>query len=54
MTSTTLSEFVSTVYRLAAARKWDILKEYLALVREILTIPTLELSVGEPQDKETI
>jgi hypothetical protein len=48
-----LSEFVFTVYVLVREGRWDDLREYFALIREILSTPTLTVRAGKPRDKET-
>lgn len=48
----TLTKFISTVYLLVSAGRWDDLQEYFALIREIISAPSLTITPGTPQDKE--
>lgn len=47
-----LRQFITTVYLLAIAGRWDDLREYLSLVRELISTPTLTIVAGTPKDKE--
>jgi len=47
-----LKEFVSTVYALVVAAKWDELRQYLALVRDLYNQPNVILVAARPRDKE--
>lgn len=47
-----LTEFIFTVYVLVREGKWDELREYFALIREVLSTSTLTIRAGIPQDKE--
>lgn len=49
---TLLQQVVATVYTLAIAGKWDDLREYIALVRTLLSTPTMTLIPGKITDKE--
>lgn len=46
-----VKEFVTTVYRMALAGQWAEIREYFALIRELIATPQLELVPGKPQDK---
>lgn len=45
-----VKEFLGTVYALAVNHRWAELREYFALVRELLAFPTLTITPGTPKD----
>lgn len=47
-----LQQFIATVYGLVVNRRWDDLREYFSLIREILDRPVAVLTAGQPRDKE--
>lgn len=48
-----LQEFILTTYALVTAGRWEELREYFSLVREILNRPVAVITPGIPTDKET-
>jgi hypothetical protein len=47
-----LQEFILTVYVLVIGHRWDELREYFSLIREILNRPRAVITPGKPRDKE--
>lgn len=46
------NEFISTVYHLVINGRWQELKDYFSLIKEILTTNTAVITPGIPQNKE--
>lgn len=44
-------QFIATVYLLVKAGKWEELTEFFRLVWEILSQPTVKITVDKPVDK---
>lgn len=47
-----VQQFISTVFYLAVANRWDNLTEYLKLIRDLLELPAVTITTGKPKDKE--
>ena len=47
-----LQEFILTVYALVINGRWDELREYFSLIREMLSRPRAVVTPGKPRDKE--
>jgi hypothetical protein len=47
-----LREFITTVFTLVVSGRFKELRDYLHLIRELLTVPTAVITVGKPIEKE--
>lgn len=47
-----LKEFITTVFTLVVTGRFKELRDYLNIIRELLTVPTAVISIGNPIDKQ--
>ncbi len=47
-----IQQVVATIYLFAVAGRWSDIKEYIAILREVLNTPVMDIRIGSPVDKE--